>query len=157
MSKEIPLDVKSAEEHLMRFLAVEGVTGQEKAIAEAVSDELKKIGVPASAIRFDTANKRIPLPTQTGNLIVELPGTRPGPAPAVRHAPRYSAVVCRREAEARGRPHRFRRQDGLGRRQSHRLRRAGLAGRDASQAQIAAPADHAALHRARGERVARSS
>ena len=46
MSKDIPLDVKSAEQHLMRFLEVEGVTGQEKAIAEAVSDELKKIGVP---------------------------------------------------------------------------------------------------------------
>jgi tripeptide aminopeptidase len=79
MSKDISLDVKSAEQHLMRFLEVEGVTGQEQAIAEAVSDELKKIGVPASAIRFDTANKRIPLPTQTGNLIVDLPGTRSGP------------------------------------------------------------------------------
>ena len=42
-------------------------------------DELKKVGVPASAIRFDNVHKRIPLPTQTGNLIVELPGTRPGP------------------------------------------------------------------------------
>jgi len=78
-SNAIPLDVKSAEEHLMRFLKVEGVTGQEAAIATAVSDELKKVGVPASAIRFDDANKRIPLPTQTGNLIVELPGTRKGP------------------------------------------------------------------------------
>src|SRR6516164_1675698 len=74
-----PVDVKAAEEHLMRFLAVEGVTGQEKAIAEAVSDELKKVGVPASAIRFDTAHKRIPVPTQTGNLFVDLPGTRSGP------------------------------------------------------------------------------
>jgi tripeptide aminopeptidase len=74
-----PVDVKSAEEHLMRFLAVEGVTGQEAAIAAAVSDELKKVGVPASGIRFDTANKRIPLPTQTGNLLVDLPGTRKGP------------------------------------------------------------------------------
>jgi tripeptide aminopeptidase len=62
----------------MRFLAVEGVTGQEAAIAAAVSDELKKVGVPASAIRFDTANKRIPVPTQTGNLLVDLPGTRKG-------------------------------------------------------------------------------
>jgi tripeptide aminopeptidase len=75
----IPLDVKSAEDHLMRFLAVEGVTGQEAAIAAAVSDELKKVGVPASAIRFDTVNKRIPVPTQTGNLLVDLPGTRSGP------------------------------------------------------------------------------
>ena len=39
----------------------------------------KTVGVPASAIRFDDANKRIPLPTETGNLIVDLPGTRPGP------------------------------------------------------------------------------
>lgn len=75
----IPLDVAAAEEHLMRFLSVEGVTGQEANIAAAVSDALKKAGVPASAIRFDDANKRIPLPTETGNLIVDLPGTRPGP------------------------------------------------------------------------------
>jgi tripeptide aminopeptidase len=78
-SKDIPLDVKSAEDHLLKFLAVEGVTGQEAAIAAAVIDELKKVGVPASAIRFDTVNKRIPLPTQTGNLLVDLPGTRTGP------------------------------------------------------------------------------
>ena len=80
MSNTTPtVDAKAAEDHLMKFLAVEGVTGQEAAIAAAVSDELKKVGVPASAIRFDDANKRIPLPTQTGNLIVDLPGTRPGP------------------------------------------------------------------------------
>jgi tripeptide aminopeptidase len=73
------LDAKAAEDHLMKFLSVEGITGQEAAIAAAVSDELKKVGVAASAIRFDDVNKRIPLPTQTGNLIVDLPGTRPGP------------------------------------------------------------------------------
>jgi tripeptide aminopeptidase len=75
----IPLDVKTAEDHLMRFLAVEGLSGQEKAIGAAVIDELKKVGVPASAIRFDSVNKRIPVPTQTGNLFVDLPGTRKGP------------------------------------------------------------------------------
>jgi tripeptide aminopeptidase len=73
-----PVDVKAAEDHLMKFLSVDGVTGQEAAIATAVTDELKKVGVPASAIRFDNVNKRIPLPTQTGNLIVDLPGTRSG-------------------------------------------------------------------------------
>jgi tripeptide aminopeptidase len=72
------VDVTAAEHHLMKFLSVEGVTGQEAAIAAAVSDELKKVGVPASAIRFDKANTRIPVPTQTGNLIVDLPGTRSG-------------------------------------------------------------------------------
>jgi tripeptide aminopeptidase len=80
MSKNsIPLDVAAAEDHLMRFLSVEGVTGQEASIAAAVCDALKKVGVPESAIRFDNANERIPLPTETGNLIVTLPGTRPGP------------------------------------------------------------------------------
>src|SRR5690606_1083299 len=80
MSKpSIPLDVGAAEDYLMRFLSVEGVTGHEANIAAAVSDALKDIGVPASAIRFDDANKRIPLPTETGNLIVDLPGTRSGP------------------------------------------------------------------------------
>jgi tripeptide aminopeptidase len=78
-SSSVPLDVAAAEEHLMRFLSVEGVTGHEANIAAAVSDSLRKAGVPASAIRFDDANKRIPLPTETGNLIVDLPGTQPGP------------------------------------------------------------------------------
>lgn len=78
-STTIPLDTKSAEEHLMKFLAVEGLSGQEKAIGEAVSAELKKVGVPASAIRFDDVHKRIPVPTQTGNLYVDLAGTRSGP------------------------------------------------------------------------------
>lgn len=73
------LDGKAAEAHLMRFLAIDGVTGEEKAIGEAVIDELVKVGVPKSAIRFDDAHTRIPVPTQTGNLIVDLPATAEGP------------------------------------------------------------------------------
>ena len=76
--KDVPLDESAAEAHLMNFLTVEGITGEEKAIAEAVADALQKVGVPAAAIRFDNVHKKIPLPTQTGNLIVELPGTRKG-------------------------------------------------------------------------------
>jgi tripeptide aminopeptidase len=78
-STTIPADVKAAEEHLMRFLSMEGPSGHEKAIGAAVIDELKKVGVPAAAIRFDKVNERIPLPTETGNLFVDLPGTRKGP------------------------------------------------------------------------------
>lgn len=78
-TSSIPLDVAGAEAHLMQFLSVEGVTGSEANIAAAVSDALKAVGVPASAIRFDDANTRIPLPTETGNLIVDLPGTSNGP------------------------------------------------------------------------------
>jgi tripeptide aminopeptidase len=63
----------------MRFLSIEGVTGHEAAIAKAVVQDLVQAGVSRKAIRFDRAHERIPLPTQTGNLIVTLPGTRPGP------------------------------------------------------------------------------
>lgn len=72
------LDVAAAEDRLMRYLGVEGVTGHEAAIAATIIDDLKRLGVPESAIRFDTANERIPLPTETGNLIVTLPGTTAG-------------------------------------------------------------------------------
>lgn len=73
------VDGDKAIDGLMRFLAVEGVTGQEEAIGREVALALREVGVPAGAIRFDDAHKRIPLPTQTGNLIVTLPGNAPGP------------------------------------------------------------------------------
>jgi len=76
---DFALDLEPAVDRLLRFLAVEGVTGQEKAIGEEVVRQLVDAGVPRRAIRFDRANDKIPLPTQTGNLIVTLPGTLPGP------------------------------------------------------------------------------
>jgi tripeptide aminopeptidase len=76
---DIVLDTERATERLLRYLAVEGVTGQEAAIAGVVARDLIAAGVPADAVRHDDANIRIPLPTQTGNLIATLPGTVPGP------------------------------------------------------------------------------
>jgi tripeptide aminopeptidase len=73
------IDEEAAVGRLMRFLAVEGVTGHERDIGREVVRALEEAGVPRRAMRFDTANERIPLPTETGNLIVTLPGTRPGP------------------------------------------------------------------------------
>jgi tripeptide aminopeptidase len=73
------VNTAAAINRLLRFLAVEGVTGNEKNIAREVQAALREAGVPSKHIRFDKANERIPLPTQTGNLIVELPGTKPGP------------------------------------------------------------------------------
>jgi tripeptide aminopeptidase len=64
---------------LIRLLAIDSVTGFEAAIGAAIVDELKKAGVPASTIRYDTVHQRIKLPTEVGNLIVDLPGTKPGP------------------------------------------------------------------------------
>ncbi len=68
------VDTDVAIERLMRFLAVEGVTGREAKIGKELVAALKEAGVPARAIRFDDAHTRIPLPTETGNLIVDLPG-----------------------------------------------------------------------------------
>jgi tripeptide aminopeptidase len=73
------IDVTAAVERLMRFLAVEGITGQEKAIAREIQLALRAVGISNRAIHFDNAQERIPLPTQTGNLIANLPGTRSGP------------------------------------------------------------------------------
>jgi tripeptide aminopeptidase len=73
------VDVDYATEMLIRLLAIDSVTGFEAAIGAAIVDELKKAGVPASTIRYDTVHQRIKLPTEVGNLIVDLPGTKPGP------------------------------------------------------------------------------
>jgi tripeptide aminopeptidase len=73
------IDPTAATTLLMRLLAVEGITGQEKNIARTIQSALKEAGVAPRHIRIDDANQRIPLPTQTGNLIAELPGTTAGP------------------------------------------------------------------------------
>ena len=68
------VDLAAATDRLMSFLAVPGITGEEAKIGKALVAALKSGGVPARAMRFDDAHTRIPLPTQTGNLIVQLPG-----------------------------------------------------------------------------------
>jgi len=68
------IDQDAAVNRLMQFLEVEGITGQEGAIGQALATALKDIGVPARAIKFDKTNKEIPVPTETGNLIVKLAG-----------------------------------------------------------------------------------
>src|ERR1700751_4034810 len=70
----MPVDTKTATDRLMRFLSIEGVTGKEAAIGRELRAALQESGVPADAIRLDDANTRIPVPTETGNLIVDLPG-----------------------------------------------------------------------------------
>src|ERR1700750_2857744 len=68
------VDTRAATDRLMRFLAIEGVTGKEAAIGREIVAALKDRGVPTDAIRLDGANTRIPVPPETGNLIVDLPG-----------------------------------------------------------------------------------
>ena len=68
-------DKKKSLEDLMRFLSIEGITGEEHDIAMNIKDDLINSGVPPEYITFDNANDKIPLPTQVGNLIIKLPGT----------------------------------------------------------------------------------
>src|SRR6516165_10777115 len=75
---DLDFDQEETISRLLRLLAVEGITGQEAAIGRAVVNELLAVGVPRRALHFDDAHRHIPLPTQTGNLIVTLPGTVPG-------------------------------------------------------------------------------
>jgi tripeptide aminopeptidase len=77
--KGFSLNCDAAIIRMLRFLAVPGITGQEEMIGKEVVSALKEIGVPGAHMRFDKAHEKIPLPTQTGNLIVDLPGTLPGP------------------------------------------------------------------------------
>jgi tripeptide aminopeptidase len=79
MIDPMEFDEDAAISCLMRLLSVEGVTGKEKKVGAEVARALREAKVPARCIRIDSANERIPLPTETGNLIVTLPGTVPGP------------------------------------------------------------------------------
>jgi tripeptide aminopeptidase len=73
------LDADFAVDALMRYLATDRVTGEEAAISAAITADLIACGVAPENIRNDDAHTRIPVPTQVGNLIAELPGTVPGP------------------------------------------------------------------------------
>ncbi|MDE2976860.1 MAG: M20/M25/M40 family metallo-hydrolase [Acidobacteriota bacterium] len=73
------IDETRALDHLMDLLAIEGLSGREGKVAAAVQEKLLAAGCEASWIGHDDANVRIPGNYEVGNLIVELPGTRPGP------------------------------------------------------------------------------
>jgi tripeptide aminopeptidase len=64
---------------VMELMAIPGTSGHEGAVAAYISKKLRAAGAPASAIRFDNANKRTPLAGEVGNLIFQLPGTLRGP------------------------------------------------------------------------------
>jgi tripeptide aminopeptidase len=80
---ELKINEEQALSRLIRFLSVEGITGQEKGIADAVMRDLIESGVQRTDIKFDQVDEKIEedadLPSETGNLIVNLPGTIRGP------------------------------------------------------------------------------
>jgi len=72
-------DLAAARRVVLDLLAIPGGSGDERGVAERIVKWLREAGCPADAIAFDNANARTPLRGNCGNLIVKLPGTRPGP------------------------------------------------------------------------------
>lgn len=71
-------DLDRAEKILLEMLAIPGKSCHEGQVAEYISKQLRRAGVPARAIESDSAHRRSPYGGERGNLIVRLPGTIPG-------------------------------------------------------------------------------
>ncbi len=63
---------------VLQLMAIPGGSGQEGAVAEFIKHALEKAGLPASAMRHDTAHRRSILGGDIGNLIVKIPGKLSG-------------------------------------------------------------------------------
>jgi tripeptide aminopeptidase len=72
-------DLARARRVVLDLLAIPGKSGEERDIAERICSWLKEAGCPRSAFSFDDAHTKTPLKGNVGNLIVQLPGTLPGP------------------------------------------------------------------------------
>ena len=65
--------------HLLDLLTVEGLTGQESKVVEAITEKLISAGCKKAWIKTDDAHKRLGDGFEIGNLIVKLPGTVKAP------------------------------------------------------------------------------
>lgn len=73
------IDAKAATDLVTQLIGIPGRSGEEAAVVEYITQHLRDLGIPASAIQTDTAHRKSHLGGQTGNLIVKLPGTKRGP------------------------------------------------------------------------------
>ena len=72
-------DLKRAERILLELLAIPGKSCQEQRVAEYITDQLLRAGVPRNAIRCDAAHRRSLHGGEQGNLVCRMPGTTAGP------------------------------------------------------------------------------
>ena len=79
MTKYFMIDQERAMTHLMELLAVEGSTGREAKVVEAISKKLVAAGCKKAWIKTDDAHIRLGDGFEVGNLIVKLPGTVKAP------------------------------------------------------------------------------
>lgn len=73
------IDELRAVRTVMELLSVPGVSCEERNIAHKIVEVLTRHGLPRRCASFDDVHRRSPERGNVGNLIIQLPGTRPGP------------------------------------------------------------------------------
>jgi tripeptide aminopeptidase len=71
--------LKQADELIMQLLSITGLSGDEGAVMDCITSHLRAAGATEEMFGFDQAHRKIPHGGSVGNLILKLPGTRPGP------------------------------------------------------------------------------
>ncbi|MEI8375867.1 MAG: M20/M25/M40 family metallo-hydrolase [Planctomycetota bacterium] len=71
--------LQRADELLLQALSIPGLSREEGAIMAFLVDQLRKAGATDEVLGFDQAHRKIPHGGAVGNLVLRLPGTRPGP------------------------------------------------------------------------------
>ncbi len=71
--------LQHADELLLQALSIPGLSGEEGAIMAFLADRLRRAGATDEVLGFDRAHRKIPHGGQIGNLVLKLPGARPGP------------------------------------------------------------------------------
>ena len=150
------VDKDAALARLMRFLSVEGITGQEARIGKDVAAALRQVGVPAqgdAGRRREYAHSAAD-PDRQSDRDAARRGSRKAAAPLLFMTHLDTVPLCAgAKPKVQGRKIVNTANDRAGRRQPHRLRRAGDAGGRAGAPEARPPAADAAVHRARGERA----
>jgi tripeptide aminopeptidase len=79
MTPTLPaIDEKRALKLILELLPIPGLSGKESAISSFIVKKLRAAGLPANAIKTDSAHRKSPLGGEHGNLICTLPGTISG-------------------------------------------------------------------------------
>jgi tripeptide aminopeptidase len=73
------IDEEAAIGRVMELMAIPGKSCEEEQIASEVITRLQAAGIPRDDFVFDDAHTRTPRKGEVGNLLVRIPGTRPGP------------------------------------------------------------------------------
>ena len=68
-----------ADDLLFQLLSITGLSGEEGEVMNLITAQLRQAGATDAVLKFDQAHRKIPHGGQSGNLVLKLPGTRPGP------------------------------------------------------------------------------